>query len=318
VPPLITTLRKDSSRRPPAWRWQRVGMLLEDGRRNIRRDRDQDQIAEIFRFRKLLERCQTDSDHMILAYSAADLYEAWSSWEDDDQLQKWELEARLLSGEPYEAIAQKLCLTRAAVTAYERYFFNVSDRLDAPGYITHQVLGESVQAGLAERAFDTLWKMFGYWCGHMPLDHLAYKFNKPSRPETIEGVEALWMDDISSTLKMRTAIAARITPINWQTGLEILNVYFRMLEMEKGLSSGGGGNESILDNVQSLFGYMPWTKQHVGVAAQTHIEQHERGGAIFRAAELSLYGATGVPTNLQHLMSSAQYPNTPGSNDEQT
>ena len=317
---LAVILRKTSAQRPVNWRWERAGYLLDKAADHIavhnkppslRRDRDQDNLVEIYLFRFAVEQCDTENDHIALVDMRPHVYEAWSIRQHKNRNTRWEMEARILSGEPFEEIARKLATSCEAVTAYEQYFFNVTDRMAAPGYLTHQVFGESLQAGLAERNFDLLWKAIGYWCGPSALDHMIYKFNKPSRPDTDSGVSALWDDHLTDAMRLKTVVAAHTMPVNQQTQEAIFAIYQRMLELERTVEGGGIGGESLMDNVRVMFDHMPWAKIETGpqgAIPTTKIEMFESQAVLLRASELTLYGQTGLPGPLQHLLSTAEYP----------
>jgi len=251
------------------------------------------------------------------------LYEAWVIYQDTEAITiKGEIEARILAKEPFADIARKATVSEDAVTAYELYFFNVADRLEAPSYITHQVFGKSVQAGLAERDYDLLWKMYGYWCGPMVLDALIFKFNNPSRPETAESVSALWGDDFSESVRMNTAIMMRQKTTEWEHQVEVGNLYLRMLEIERSAGSGGGiGQEAILENVNAMMDRLPWRKYDLGIKsideAGTEIERVEMQGFGLRSVEIAMFGVGAPPESLQHLIEGAVYPVIEDAENEQ-
>ena len=61
----ITPKELEPHERPPDWRWQRAGELLERGL-PLRRDRDHSGISEIKHFRRLLDMAQ--GYHLVLRY----------------------------------------------------------------------------------------------------------------------------------------------------------------------------------------------------------------------------------------------------------
>jgi hypothetical protein len=308
---LLTQNSKDSFNRPPDWRWKRAGEILNESN-DVRRDYGQDDIATVAAFRSSMMTATTRRHQLGIKNHYPDLYDAYTLYSnDDDRDMRYELEARLLANEPIEVIAGKLALPCGAVVAFEKYFFNVADRLNSAGYITHYVFGRSVQAGLAERQYDLLWKMFGYHCGGDVLDVMVTKFNGPPRPETPEDIRAMWTDDLKDTLRMKAAVAARIMPINFQTYDALLNIYFRMVEAEQDGSTGGGaGHEGMLDNVKRMMDELPWEKRVPGAReiAGDRLSKIEAGGTMFRARELALYTTEAPPDELKALVASARFP----------
>ena len=145
---MSTIFRKNNPRRPVDWRWQLAGLALNNNNGRIRRSVSDAYIQKAIRFRRQIGRCCNDDDYMRVLDSAPDVYEAWNLFDDgDDRETKWDLEARLLTEQAYEAIGDMLGLTAATVEYYEAFFFNVRDRLHSPAYVSHIVLGKSIQAG---------------------------------------------------------------------------------------------------------------------------------------------------------------------------
>lgn len=309
--------RVDNLRRPPDWRFQRAGELVDTAGRAA--TRDDAAVRNCYRFRRRLSRCQNDSDMLAALDSYPDMYEAYMIYDasDDPQEYRWELEARVLARESAEAIQRKMGISAAVIDAYITNFFDVVDRLDHQSIIVHTVMGKSVQAGLAERDHDCLWKMFGYWAGPMILDAYIYKFNTPTQPETADGVSAFWSDDAKEQLRMKASVAVRTMPVNWQTREQILAFWQKIVELEIQAGQAGVGTETFVANVQALTDSIDWQAykpdEHgklTGPAAQI-----ETKGVRLRAAELTMIGMGEKPTGLEHLVHTAVFP---GDNDENT
>jgi hypothetical protein len=308
--------------RPADWRWRRAGEQLERGD-PIKRDRDQDSMIVIKQFRRSIERADTERKQAAIENKYPALYAAWEIYTfEEDFHTRSAIEAYILAREPFDIVARKLAIPREVVVEYEKYFFNVGDHLDAPAYISNQVLGRPVQTGLAERHFDLLWKMYGYNAGPKIVDTLITRFNNPSRPETPEDVSAFWGNDVREMLRMKAAIAIRTTALNFQTSPEILNLFFRMEEgdRESGSGGGGGASESILENVNRMLDGLPWHRRRHGMGEITgdEIAQIEDTGVVLRASELALYSGIGVPQEAKDLILSAQYPEAITHDSQQT
>jgi hypothetical protein len=315
---MSTIFRKANPRRPVDWRWQLAGELIERGGR-ISRSRRDDELKVCRHFRGQLARCQQEVDYLQVMYAEPDMWEAWSLYADSDEKEiRWELEARLLAREPVEDIATKLAISVETAQLFESCFFNVQDRLDSPSYITQIVIGRSIHAGLNERHYDLLWKMYGYWAGSHVLDALIYRFNNPTRPENPEGTTAFWEDDTAETLRMKAAITMRTMPINWQTQEGIMNVYLRMLEMERNAGESGAGTEAVMANISSMLTSIPWHKHRQDIDVVDHsdpIAHVDAGQVSLRATELAIVGATGkVPPALEHMIAGLRFPED--TNDE--
>ena len=235
----MTEFRQNNPFRPVDWRWQRAKQLLE---RNSGPDRylDDDLICDARGFCAAVGKRKGENRLAKLANDYPDMFEAWQlSEQGDNELAHFEVEARLLADEPSGSIAAKVGMRPGAVDYYESWFFNVRDRLQSPGYITHTVIGKSIQCGLSEREFDVLWKLYGYWGGPHVLDSIIYRGHGSPRPEKPEEVAAFWADDIKQQLRLKAAITVRTMPagFNQQT---ILETYHRCLELENAAGESWG------------------------------------------------------------------------------
>ena len=249
----VLTNRVDNPRRPPDWRWQRAGELIDGAR--VARGRDDAGVRQAMKFRRLLARCRNDEDRLIALDACPALYEAHSlySVEDDAPEPRWELEARLLAREPFPVIERKMGLSKEVIEAFEQYFFDVISRLDAPSLIVHTVIGRAVQTGLAERDYDALWKLMGYLAGPLVLDSCIYKFAEPKQIITPDGVRAFWKDFAKDQLGMKAGIAALTYPVNWQSREQILTFYTQLLQTEAAAGHAGmGGSETFVTNVKAM------------------------------------------------------------------
>ena len=72
------------------------------------------------------------------------LHAAYALYAQPPDLRRWELEARLLTTEPFEQVASKCLLTAAAVEAYHGVFFHVRERLGARCYILNEVISPKI------------------------------------------------------------------------------------------------------------------------------------------------------------------------------
>lgn len=298
-------------RRPPDWRWQRAGEVMEHNGQ-FSRSRDDSIVRTIYKFRKLLNRCRTEEDKLIALEACPALYEAYSLYDssEDPTEHRWELEARLLAQEPFRAIEAKMGIDASTVEWYEKVFFDVLSRLSYPSLIIHTVIGRSVHFGLAERDYDVLWKLFGYFAGAHVLDALIYKFLTPSHVAEAGGVKAFWKDYTRDQIHMKSGITILTTPINWQTRELIFGVWQRLLEAETELGQAGGAAETLTQNITAMVEAFGWSKHRPGVDMELtgRVAELEASGVRLRAAELTMIGADQEPVGLAHLLTTAKFP----------
>jgi len=262
----------------------------------------------------MLDRCNDDSDRLAALDAFPDLYEAYMLYDASDTAteNKWELEARILARELVAGISRKLGVSEKVMDIYGRIFFDVKDRLDAPSLITHTVIGRGVQTGLAEREYDCLWKLFGYWCGPAVLDMFVYKFNSPQHASTPDSARSSLRDFTKDTVELKGAVTMLTTPVNWQSRELIMNLWKDLMTIEVQAGASGTGGESFMQSVEdmtnSFCGLFVKYRPGVDEAIDTTITDLEKSGPRLRSSELAAIGMGNTPTGLEHLMGGAKFP----------
>src|SRR5438309_1128734 len=131
--------RKEYAWRPVNWRWERARLLREGKLRGLPKRNEDPHVLTAAAFQKAIDKCRDDVDRYIVGEKYPGLFDAYlarrPAQDTVSGIRHWAIEARLLAGEPAESIAKKTAATAEVVEWYERLFFNVSDRLEAPDYI---------------------------------------------------------------------------------------------------------------------------------------------------------------------------------------
>jgi hypothetical protein len=307
----VLEFRPTNPLRPPDWRWKYGKQLAEAQAPKTRAGRH---VGLVRKFNMVLLECQSETDHLQLVDEWPDLYEAWRIYSNEQaKSARWEIEARLLAGQPFEAIAKLTRVSPEILTLYEKVFFDVLDKLDAPSYIVHTVLFESFNRGVSEKHHDILWKMFGYWAGPHVLDFLIFKFNRPQKADASStSVNAFLADDIRGQQLLKASLAMRTMPVNFQTQIEIINLYYRMIEMERESEGASGGSQEMFTaSVKSFLGAVPWTSAMVRPSGNVVVSQADQQAAALRASELVTIGGGQVPPGLEAILASARFPEPP-------
>jgi len=295
--------------RLPDWRWQMANYLKEQ-KLKLTRSRGDCHVRLAKQFSIELDAAVDEWQRLMVLERYPALHQAWFVYKSTGGLKnaRWELEARLLAAEPHEDIARKTGLLPQAVEMYSLIFFDVGQRLENTSYITQVVIGNSAKRGISEREPDVLWKMFGYWGGAAMLDFLVYRSSQPVKPDSPAGIAAFLADDIRGILQLKTAIAIHGMQVNWQTQTEIVNLYLRMIELEKQVGGSEGGAESLQAGIQGLMESLPWTRSAAEAKRRGLVSDLERGNAGLRADELLLVAAGQTPAGLAETLASAVYP----------
>lgn len=274
--------------RGTAWRWEQARLMREKKVRIAAKTADK-HVLQAYKFQIALEKCKDDVDRWTLMEQYADLYSAYlihrRGDDEDRHPMRFAIEARLLSGQQDREIAELLGISVSAVELYERLFFNVKEKLKHTDYVMTCVIGPSVHAGLSDRDYDLLWKLYGYLYGPTMLDAFISTTSRRFRPETLNEVDAALADDARSALQRKVATVARTFVINPFSQSELLNIYARFLEVEKETNSGKA-QDVILQNVQVMLDKLPWQSGSEGLAASGHIADYDRSAVELRTDEL--------------------------------
>ncbi len=249
--------------RPVNWRWEHARILRENNYRATSHAFKQDSYTnKAYMFQVDLNKCTDDLARWELMTRKPGIYGAYMLYkrgiEEDRHPLRYALEARLLSAQGHESIAKALGITQEVVELYEKIFFNVAEKLDNTDYILNCVIGPSIYAGLNDRDYDLLWKLFGYLYGPVVLDTFITTTSRKFRPETTDEVDAILSEDTRSALQRKVAIVARTYTINPFSQAELLNIYARFLEFEKQTGSDKS-QDVILQNIQVMMQSLPFT-----------------------------------------------------------
>lgn len=152
--------------RPLAWRWERAGSLIDH---RLSSSRDDSWTLRAARYLKDLERADTECQRDKCANRYADVEIAWLI-HNRGEMMRWLIEARVLAGQPLEAIAKEAAVPVAVIEAYEALFFQVRDRLELRGFIVLRTMMKIVRGEVTEDDVDVLLKWLGYFGGPLAID----------------------------------------------------------------------------------------------------------------------------------------------------
>ncbi|MEM4406681.1 MAG: hypothetical protein QXS68_06515 [Candidatus Methanomethylicaceae archaeon] len=258
----VWSLTRDSPFRPPDWRWERARLTRADSQLRSRlRSTEDNWIEQARRFQREHERCTDHYRLLRLQEKQPVLFAAWDIHFHERQLLKWELQARLLSRDSCASIARRMSLTPEVIDTYEKLFFNVLDRLDQPSYIVQQVFGESLHAGLRERDFDLLWKLYGYIGGPWVLDAVVHKHLWIEVPQQASQVEDFLAKDVKNNVLLKTALATRTLGVHPETQQAVLAAYQKFMELQVKAESLGtqvSSGSTVAEGLQAILENTPW------------------------------------------------------------
>jgi len=146
----------------PSWRWDLISAMVEAGRAPSRRKEDA-WIRQGYQFLRRWARAEY-ADLPSLKRDYPSLFSAHLQFVNTTS-EKWIVEAGLLARVPHETIAAYVALPVSVVKCFEFNFFDIADKLSAPGYVINQVLYPSIHGGLNGRDFDFMYKLVAYAAG---------------------------------------------------------------------------------------------------------------------------------------------------------
>jgi hypothetical protein len=149
--------------RPPDWRWRLADYLVENPR--FRRRWVDAWARRAARFRRLLLRHGDPSHPKVVARDPA-LAAAYRLKSEPGP--RLVVEASLLAGESYDAVAARVGLDATVVEAYERVFYAVSDQRSARDWVLFTAIPGLYGTSAPDDA--ALIKMFAYLGGPFVLD----------------------------------------------------------------------------------------------------------------------------------------------------
>lgn len=271
------------------WRWERARALRES-KTKINRNFKDDQLTKLaYKFQLELAKCKDDIARWDLMDEYPALFPAYLIFKRGDNEERhpmrFAIEARLLAGQSNEEIAECFGISPDIIKYYEKIFFNVREKLNSSDYIMTCIIGPSVQAGLSDRDYDLLWKLFGYLYGPIVLDSFIMTTSRRYRPTTMSEVDAALADDTRSALQRKVAIVTRTFAVNPFSQSELLNIYARFIEVEKEMG-GEKGHDVILQNVQVMLDKLPFRTSDIGHNVDSKLISYDSSSAELNTNEL--------------------------------
>jgi hypothetical protein len=254
---------RDNPYRPADWRWQRAIGVIEETQPRPGRKQDGHQghawIKKAIRFKLAYDEAGEDplAQRRLLDRMPA-VYWAHYAYQNEHQQMRWDIESQILARCTDHEIAFSCGVAPEVVDAYENLFFNVRDKLHHKRYITHCVLGHSIQRGLSEREYDLLWKLYGYFYGPHVLEVLVTKMVNPVWCTTPDTVNSTLQDDAIASMKFKAALAAKTIPVNNNTQVDLLHVFTKFVEVERTTDSVGKAQNQILDHIEAMMVTLPF------------------------------------------------------------
>lgn len=243
--------------RPPDARWKRAIGITERAEPQATVNRDGRDgcywVRQAQRFKRAWDQARTERDKLAVISRQPFIYQAFWIYTQasDNQPLRWTIEARILARETDKEISYKMGCRPEVVAAYEALFFAVRERIDNRDFILNSVLSAAIIRGLNARAFDLLWKMFGYCAGPHVLDDMM-QYVPPNWVHTAGGASTFYQDTAIMLMKKKAAVASLAIPVTDHTQVHLLEAFVKYVEIERSTDSAGKAQEQISNNLQAL------------------------------------------------------------------
>lgn len=280
---MLFNLSKDSPLRPPDWRWKTVVAYRESGS-ILPRSQNDCFFMDLFKFSERLDAARNAVDYRNLLDDYPEICHAYDIYNNTGgESSRWELEARLLTNETYEVIANNSSIDPGVIEAFEKAFYNVKDRLNKKSWILNCAIGRSLYLGLTERDYDLLWKTYAYYGGSLMLDVVMSKLGLEMQvAETTAQAKTLIKEGLDAQSVTKASAALAVFPINGFTAGAIVQIEQAYRQMAKD-GAGVAATQVFFQTVDNIMTSLPWS---VGTGTIKHPVLSVMGDADTRAAEL--------------------------------
>ena len=284
--------------RPPDWMWRLAKLIVENRLTTFKLDRGKT-VARVCRFAEHMLASPPDRRYPLGI--DRELGHAWMVYTQRHTPRvRWEIEARLLTPEPVEAIATKLGLTSATVSTYADVFFDV--RGLPASYILDHVFPRAVPVD-ESRAEELLWKSMAYQHGFAALDELLHPRSAKPNPQSLDELLA---DVAQSALAYETAVAAQ-KPSTARATAQQQRDKSSKRERERDRACQDEARD-LREGIQSLLENLPWTRDAARARKLNLTSDLEKDGVGLRADELMLDACGQLPQETIDMIKSAKYP----------
>lgn len=165
----------------PSWRWDLISAMVESNRAPSRRKEDA-WIRQGYQFLRRWSRAEY-ADIPALKRDYPNLFSAHLQFINATS-ERWIIEAGLVARVPHDVLGDYIGIPGSVIACFETNFFDISGKLDAPGYVVNRILHPSINGGLSGRDFDFMYKLVAYASGWESFTELVEA--KHMSPQTEE------------------------------------------------------------------------------------------------------------------------------------
>jgi hypothetical protein len=222
---------------PLNYRWEWASWLVQQAQ-PLDVDRDDQWIQQAFEYLCMRANCKGPADFEQLAKNKPSIHQAYGLSRLHPPHLRLAVEARILAGEPFDVIGRKWALTTEAVSIFERLFFGVAEKLQAPTWIATRAIGVEIHV-VTEHDLGTLWRHAGYFHGPLVLDSLIHGTINLVRPESAEQLNQFLAREASDVFTRKKAVAAQILPVTRENAHKIVRLAGELKRMAAAPADAG-------------------------------------------------------------------------------
>jgi len=244
------------------WRWQRAQGAYNREQPLPGRRRDGSDgfgwIKRAMRFINAHISAGDDASQMALEELDPDVFWAHYVHSLKDEWVRNSLQASLLTRDDDWEIGYRLGYSPGVVKAYEALFFNVREKLDHPLYIANVIFRDHLQMQLTPRDYGIVWKLYAYMYGSHVLQAVMTSTVNPVTCGNVDTVGSCLQDDAIATMKLKAALAAKMTSVTSDTALLLLEQFAKFVEIERTTESEGRSQSQLMDNIAATLSGLPF------------------------------------------------------------
>jgi hypothetical protein len=217
--------------RLPQWREVRVLELLDRRSRPSRNCKYDDTYVR--KYRSYLLRysiASSDCERLEVCRELPHIHSAHVIRHCSDSETRDVLEARVLARQTAAEIAVKLAIEPDTVTAYEKIYFDVRERLDAKTYVAKVVLGfpDYLRGMISESSRGQFLRRIAYYGGPIALEALLITMWPSSQADKPADVAQWFNEALGSTVLTHAMAVALTMEINRHNAMRFLRLALRI------------------------------------------------------------------------------------------
>ena len=239
---LDSTWSKGHPFRAPDWRWLRANTLYQSD--EIPRCKDNDEyVVELIYFLRKWRNDKPAPNEQIYAVEIYTLEEL--------SLIRWEIEARILVDQSPNDIADLVGIDPSSVTWFERWFYDVRDKLKNKSYIYQWLIAPKIDKNHDYISQEVVWKTYAMFGDVDILNQVIFDCH------TSIDKEQFWMDDLVQTALRRLATTSRFGKLAPKNVLSELSRLYVALTKNKQPTTGASAPD-FTEIIKPILSSVKW------------------------------------------------------------